>query len=203
MCTFSNDTKARLGNALIYIAERTNEPSKTKALKLLYMMEEMMVLKYHAPFLGLPFKVWTNGPVQMDTYIELSGDNTFLLKDYIDIVAHHGPNRKAWTSIKPKVAFDAEEFSDAELSVMNEVIRIYGNKTAGELIKILHRKDSLWSITAERHHLKAQFDAKTTNSSDVKLDLSELLQDERWKELYNETLAIRTFANESRASVNV
>lgn len=56
MCKFSESTKEKLGNALIYVAERVQDLSKTKALKLLYLMEERMVLRYHVPFLGIPLK---------------------------------------------------------------------------------------------------------------------------------------------------
>ena len=57
MCKFSESTKEKLGNALIYVAERVPDLSKTKALKLLYLMEERMVLRYHVPFLGIPYEV--------------------------------------------------------------------------------------------------------------------------------------------------
>lgn len=58
MCKFSESVKDKLGNALIYMAERVDDLSKTKALKLLYLMEERMVLKYHMPFLAIPYEVW-------------------------------------------------------------------------------------------------------------------------------------------------
>lgn len=63
MCKFSEANKDKLGNALIYMAERVPDLSKTKALKLLYLMEERMVLIYHVPFLGIPYEVWQAGPV--------------------------------------------------------------------------------------------------------------------------------------------
>lgn len=72
MCKFSESTKEKLGNALIYVAERVQDLSKTKVLKLLYLMEERMVLRYHVPFLGIPFEVWQAGPVAKDVFIDLS-----------------------------------------------------------------------------------------------------------------------------------
>ena len=50
MCKFSEDSKQKLGNTLIYIAERTPQLSKTKLLKLLFLMEEYMVKRYHVHF---------------------------------------------------------------------------------------------------------------------------------------------------------
>ena len=57
MCKFSATTKDKLGNALIYMAERVSDLSKTKALKLLYLMEERMVLRYLSCF-SIISRVW-------------------------------------------------------------------------------------------------------------------------------------------------
>lgn len=43
MCKFSEDSKQKLGNAIVFITNRVEQLSKTKLLKLLYLMEEYMV----------------------------------------------------------------------------------------------------------------------------------------------------------------
>ena len=58
MCTFSESSRVRLGNAVMYIAARAKYPYKTEVLKLLYLMEERMVQKYHVPMLSIPYSVW-------------------------------------------------------------------------------------------------------------------------------------------------
>ena len=70
MCRFSESSKQKLGNAVVYIAERARYPYKTEVLKLLYLMEEQMVQKYHVPLLAIPFSVWRMGPVSVDVYEE-------------------------------------------------------------------------------------------------------------------------------------
>ena len=82
MCKFSESTKQKLGNTVVYIAHYTSNLSKTKLLKLLYLMEERMALKFHVPFIGIPFEVWQAGPVAKDVFIDLS-DGPFLLKRLI------------------------------------------------------------------------------------------------------------------------
>lgn len=57
MCKFSESTKQKLGNAIVYIARHASNFSKTKLLKFLYLMEERMALKYHVPFIGIPYEV--------------------------------------------------------------------------------------------------------------------------------------------------
>ena len=71
MCRFSEDSKQKLGKTLVYIAERAPQLSKTKLLKLLFLMEEYMVKRYHVPFLALPYEVWQAGPVAKDIFIDL------------------------------------------------------------------------------------------------------------------------------------
>ena len=55
MFKFSESTKRKLGNAIVYIAYHTSGLCRNKLLKLLYLMEEHMALKYHVPFIGMPY----------------------------------------------------------------------------------------------------------------------------------------------------
>lgn len=115
MCKFSEANKDKLGNALIYMAERVPDLSKAKALKLLYLMEERMVLIYHVPFLGIPYEVWQAGPVAKDVFIDLS-DGPYLLKDYVKTEMHH--TGTYIISVKP---FDDDEFSECEIDMMDGI----------------------------------------------------------------------------------
>lgn len=116
MCRLSKENRKRLGNIMVYIAQNGNKPCKTKALKLLYLMEERWVLTAHVPFTGLPFEVWQHGPVEKDVFIELSNE-PFMLKSYI---AMH--NNGEITYMVAATDFDEDEFSDAELRMMKDVI---------------------------------------------------------------------------------
>lgn len=71
MFKFSESTKRKLGNAIVYIAYHTSGLCRNKLLKLLYLMEEHMALKYHVPFIGMPYEVWQAGPVAKDVFIDL------------------------------------------------------------------------------------------------------------------------------------
>ena len=127
MCKFSEDSKQKLGNTIIYIAERTPQLSKTKLLKLLFLMEEYMVKRYHVPFLALPYEVWQAGPVAKDVFIDLS-DGVVLLKDFIKTKMIDGA--MYIFAIKP---FSEDEFSECEIEMMDEVIKRHGNKTAKQI----------------------------------------------------------------------
>lgn len=197
MCKFSPDSKAKIGNAIIYIANHTGKLSKTKLLKLLYIMEYTMVRKYHAPFLAVPYEVWKWGPVQKDLFADLS-DNLFLMKDYIS--AYFSEDRKYF---KAKAEFNDDEFSQLEISVMNEVLAEYGKKKAQQLEHILHQPNSLWYMAAEKNNVLNAFNDGTCNNTDIKIDFSDLLSSPEDKEEYIENLAIRRTANNYNAHANV
>lgn len=196
MCKFSSESKAKIGNTIIYIANHTGKLSKTKLLKLLFMMEEAMVSKYHTPFLAVPYEVWKWGPVQKDLFADLS-DNLFLMKEYI--TAYYSDDKKYF---KAKKEFCDDEFSQAEISMMDEVLNTYGKMTAAQLEKILHQPDTLWYNAAKRNDVLCSFDNGTCNSTDIKIDFSELL-DSSDKEEYLESLAIRRTANNLNVQANV
>ena len=191
MCRFSESNKNKLGNTILYIAKHAKFPYKTEILKLLFLMEERMVQQYHIPFLAIPFSVWRLGPVSVDVFEELS-DGPVLLDEFISLQLN-GTGAKVIT----KKEFDDEEFSDAELAMMQQIMDKYGHMNSEELIAETHKDGSLWQITALEHGLLKDFEEKRANSSNIVLDMGrKLCPDDR--EFYEEVLAIRLTANETR-----
>ena len=191
MCRFSESNKNKLGNTILYIAKHAKFPYKTEILKLLFLMEERMVQQYHIPFLAIPFSVWRLGPVSIDVFEELS-DGPILLDEFISLQLN-GTGAKVIT----KKEFDDEEFSDAELAMMQQIMDKYGHMNSEELIAETHKEGSLWQITALEHGLLKDFEEKRANSSNIVLDMGrKLCPDDR--EFYEEVLAIRLTANETR-----
>ena len=192
MCTFSESSRVRLGNAVMYIAARAKYPYKTEVLKLLYLMEARMVQKYHVPMLSIPYSVWRLGPVSVDVFEELS-DGPVLLADFVTL-QFNGQG----IMVKPNREFDEDEFSDAELEVMSEVMEKYGDMNSDQLIELTHREGSLWRETAKEHGLLEDFDQKRANSSTIVIDMGrQLCPDDR--AYYNETLENRQVANQMRS----
>lgn len=165
----------------MYIAQRVSNLSKTKLLKLLYLMEEYSVNRFKTPFLGLPFEVWQAGPVVKDIFIDLS-ETPVILDGYVEKEVEDGK-----TYIKATADFSDDEFSDNDITVMDDILRRYGNKTAKQLVELTHRKDGLWYATAKRNNLLEGFEQKVINNSDYQIDLSECLADCS-REFYNEQM---------------
>lgn len=188
MCRFSEANRRKLGNAAAFIAQRAKYPYKTEVLKLLFLMEEQMVQRYHVPFLGIPFSVWRMGPVSVDVFEELS-DGPALLDEYI-MLQFNGQGIR----VTPKGEFEDDEFSNAELEMMERVMAKYGQMNSDELIAETHRDGGLWKVTAEENCLLEDFEQRRANSSSVVIDMGrDLCPDD--KRFYEETMAVRQAAN--------
>jgi len=192
MCRFSETSKVRLGNAVIYIAAQARYPYKTEVLKLLYLMEERMVQLYHIPMLSIPYSVWRLGPVSVDVFEELS-DGPVLLSEFVTL-QFNGQGIK----VTPSREFDEDEFSDAELQVMQEIMHKYGAMNSEQLIALTHRDGSLWQETAKEHGLLEDFQQRWANSSTVIIDMGrQLCPDDR--AYYEEVLENRLMADQLRS----
>ena len=181
--------RSKIGNAVVYIAQRVPHLSKTKLLKLLYLIEEYSVKRFQTPFLGLPFEVWQAGPVVKDLFIDLS-ETPVILDGYVEKEVVDNK-----TYIKATATFSDDEFSDNDITVMDDTLRRYGKMTAKQLVELTHRKDGLWYATAERNNLLEGFEQKVINNSDCQIDLGECLSG-CGREFYREQM---DFLNMTRA----
>jgi len=191
MCAFSEQSRVRLGNAVMYVAAHAKYPYKTEVLKLLFLMEERMVQKYHVPMLSIPFSAWRMGPVSVDVFEELS-DGPVLLADYVTL-QFNGQGIK----VTPSCEFDKDEFNDAELEVMHEVMEKYGDMNSEQLIELTHREGSLWRETAKEYGLLDDFEQKRANSSIVVIDMARFLSPAD-REYYEQSLKLHDCANKTR-----
>lgn len=169
MKIFSEDSKRKLGYTVLYLAQNVEDLSKSKLIKLLYLMEEAMVRRYQAPFLALQYEVWQYGPVAKEIYVGFSNTPT-ILREYVYTSASDDG-----TYIYPNKAFEPADFSESELEVMASVVSEFGRLKARELKDITHRPDGLWYKKASSKGLIEAFERQECTSSDEVIDFSELL----------------------------
>lgn len=178
---FSNDQLEKIGNTVVYLSERISQLSKTKLLKLLYILDELSVKKSGIPFVNLTYKVWKFGPVSEELFIDLSSEPTLLTK-FIN-------NEN--TVITAKKSFDDSEFSDNDIELMNFVIEKYGNKTAKELVAYTHRKNAPWYETAVEKNVLELLENEQINNTEYVIDLNRLVMHDPVKnELYRNYMEV-------------
>jgi uncharacterized phage-associated protein len=178
---YTQDEISKIGNAIIYFSDKIPKLSKTKLLKLLYILDEISIKRSGIPALNLKFKTWKFGPVSEDIFIELSSEASFL-KNYI---------RKVFEGehiyIEPGAAFDDSEFTQNDIDLMDFVIEEFGNKTAKELVDYTHRKNSPWYNSAQKNSVLEMLTNEEINNTQFVVDMSDLIKhDERKLSLYEE-----------------
>lgn len=189
MKTYSKSEIDKIGNAIVFFAERIHDLSKTKLLKLIYFTEEMFIRKYRIPMFRLEFDIWQAGPVSRDIYIDLSDEQPSLFSNFISTES----NEKA-TYIKPLAPFSDDEFSDNELQILQVICDKFGAMTAKSLVEYSHRKTSLWYKIAKEKDLLEAFEQGYSKSSDEKIDFTRIL-DDAGIEIYNEQVNFKELVN--------
>lgn len=174
---YNNDQLNKIGNSVVYLSERIPKLSKTKLLKLLYILDEISIKKSGIPFLNLKYKVWKFGPVSEELFIELSSEATLLDK----YIVREGEEN----IIKAKADFNDDEFSDNDIDLMNFVIDKFGNKSAKELVSYTHRINSPWYSTAKENAVLDLLENETINNTELIIDMGKIIShDARKLEIY-------------------
>lgn len=190
----------KIGNILIYLSSKIPYLSMTKALKLLYIIDEESVRMTGSPVTWLDYKVWKMGPVAVDIYNEIKGNkksgtqdtNGVTLEGYVkfDRSVHPVRNQEE-VFIKSASEFNKGIFSKFEIKLMDSVVDRFGQKTPVELIDYLHEEDSLWHKIVVSKNLELRF--KESFKTNYKIDFSELIKDNPM---------LRLSANSARQALN-
>jgi uncharacterized phage-associated protein len=171
----TRDQLEKVGNAIIYLAERIKPLYKTKLLKLLYLLDEAGVKEVGIPMFGLEYRAWRMGPVSKEVYVDID-DGPHIFKDHIRVIRDEQGDRVE--SARP---FDDGEFSDRDMRLMESIVADLGRHNARDLVDITHDEGSLWYQLAKENDLLEAFELEQRNTSDVVLDLGRLVADDPFK----------------------
>jgi uncharacterized phage-associated protein len=167
---YTQDELDRIGNTIIFLSNKIERLSKTKLLKLVYLLDEVSIKKYGVPFLNLEYKVWQAGPVNLELFNELSS-GPFLLKNYIRTEI----TSKKECYITGKKSFDNDEFSDNDIDLLEEISSTYGKLSAQKLVELCHRPHTLWYRIAKQENLLEAFNQNLLRTSDFEINFSDYI----------------------------
>lgn len=157
---------------MIFLAERISPLTKTHILKLIYIIEEISIRKYGLPFFNMKFLVWKFGPVSVDLFADLSAEPVL----FSEFLERKSNDENAIFIAKKR--FSDDEFSQVEISLLEEIIERFKYCTTRELVVHTHRKDSSWSRTAEKYGIKDQLEAGTLPTTQIEVDMTEYISDD-------------------------
>ncbi len=181
----------KIGNILAYMATQTEPLYMTKALKLLYIIDETAVRQSGSPITWLDYKVWKNGPVAPEIYNELR-HNQFVIYDKVPInlsdfiSIHRVQNAQSSNQVDVKIYSKREasfdQFSEFEEEVVKSVIRQFKHLNAAQLIDLLHEQGSRWDKIVTQFNLEAHFKLRG-NTSDYSIDFVDLIEEDEFLKL--------------------
>ncbi|WP_085534958.1 Panacea domain-containing protein [Massilibacteroides vaginae] len=164
---YNEEQLNKIGNTAIYLAERIGYLSKTKLLKLFYILDEYSIQRGGIPFLDLTYKVWKYGPLSEEMFVDLSSSSPTQLKPYIKIENSY---------IKAKAKFNDDEFTDNDIELMDKVIELFGSKKSDELVAYTHRENSLWYNIAKEKNILKELQNGLISNTEFEIDLMDLLK---------------------------
>lgn len=182
----------KVGNTLIYFASNMPSLSKTKALKLIYLLDEFSIQSTGIPFFNLQYEAWKFGPVNQEIYSQLNDESSLAsLKEFISITKKRG-----MSFVNAKVEFNDDEFSDNDINLLEKITKEFKNSNADKLIDYTHKKDGLWFKLVNEKGLKEDFDNDVRNTSNHIIDFHKLVEGDKLKShLLKEYEQMENFAN--------
>ena len=179
----------KIGNTLVYLTSKLGSIFLTKAIKLLYLLDEFSVRETGVPFTWLEYKAWKMGPVPVDMYSELREKLPFepessLFSKFISVKRTGNPVQPEFDSflLESSIPFNNDEFTEYDIDLMDRVLNKYGGYSATDLINILHSEGSLWDKVVKDNNLDFVF-ALMHNRSEHTIPFTDLIKEDEIKQL--------------------
>lgn len=181
---FRNQLNDKIGNLLNYLSSRVANLSLTKAIKLLYLIDETSYQRSGSPITWLEYKVWEMGPVAEELYNELKFDQSIVqngqlinLEDHIKTNKKISEDGNTQITILQKGIYNLSKFSSFETELIDNIIDRFGTYTASQLIKLLHEENTLWHQSVKDNNLDLNFKLYGKKSNHA-IDFSQLVKDD-------------------------
>lgn len=182
MSMFRSIHNEKIGFVLNYLSANIEYLSMTKALKLLYIIDETSIKEIGSPITWLDYKVWEMGPVAIDIYNEIKRGEIICyqgkeltLNEFIHLEKVDKKGRQE-IYLKPRIEFSPNIFNAYELGLLEIILFKFGNWTAQDLVDYLHKEDSLWHKSVKEHNLEKVF-ANGTRITNYSIEFNELIDD--------------------------
>ena len=147
--------REKLINAIVYFAANTKFCGKTKLMKLLYFLDFKHFKETGKSVTGMQYDAWEMGPVPVPVPVfnELSGamkpDLAASVKNVIG---------DEFQKIIPLRKFNGKYFTKREKKILDELVFIFKDAQAGDMVESTHLYNSPWHNTKKKKGLKQRID---------------------------------------------
>lgn len=141
---YTNSSRQKLINAIVFFASNTQFCGKIKLFKLLYLMDFEHFGKTGKSVTGFEYEAWKFGPVPtalMEEWEELSPD----LAQAVHIVPERVIDYDRLTvKVNQGIEFNDEFFTPRQLNIMQALAAEYRDTYTHKLIDVTHQQNGAW-----------------------------------------------------------
>lgn len=186
----------KVGLILWFLSKEIPRLSMTKALKLIYIIDETSVRRVGSPITWLDYYVWKNGPVATTLYNTIKGNvelsNDPILLSYVNFESKFNSARNhTETCILPVGDHSTSSLSEYEHYLLHEILGCHGLRTSTGLIEFLHREGSCWSEYVKSNNIEF----KDRSTTDIRIDFKRLLNESEASLFYDSVIENDHFHN--------
>lgn len=134
--------REKMINAICYFACKTQFCGKIKLMKLLYFLDFRHFRQTGRSVTGLQYQAWEFGPVPKQLFTELSGKMPSDMANSIQVIP-----KGDFIQIVSKKPFREELFSRRELKIMDDLVFIFKDTNAEDMIESTHLRHTPWDKT--------------------------------------------------------
>ncbi len=165
-------------NAILYFASKIKDCGKTKLFKLLYFLDFIHFKKYGFSVTGYTYMVMPYGPVPKELFEQLKLES--LPKEYTEAFFVEKESKDEMDKyflfhIKPRTKkLNLEWFSPSEIEIMEQVVEIFKDASAKDMIEASHFHNQPSAKTLKEGKIGDVIDYLLVHDNDTDLSLEEL-----------------------------
>jgi len=165
---------SKLKDIVSLIVENEGNTSKTRLLKLLFIIDRESVKRFGHKIAGLEYRVWKMGPVQYDVYDNLSNDNGSFFSNILKI----SYKDETCTLVRSIVENPKDNLSKNEIDLIKDIIKENQATNTADLIDDLHQPGSLWRVTAENNGVYDKLENGSITTTELEIDFESLVSND-------------------------
>jgi len=177
-------------NAILYFAKHIKDCGKTKLFKLLYFLDFIHFKKYGFSVTGYTYMAMPYGPVPKELFEQLKNEslpdeyeNAF----YIEKEAKDEDDKYFLFHIKPKTKkINLEWFTPSEIEIMEQVIEIFKEALAKDMVEASHFHNQPWVKTLKDGKIGDEINYLLAYDEDSELSLEDLKERFQLQKLFTE-----------------
>jgi uncharacterized phage-associated protein len=171
-----NIREQKIINAIIYFVKNTRNCKKTKLFKLLYYLDFMHFKRFGLSVTGYNYITMPYGPVPEELLKQFEKNefpDEFNKNFTIEKVTDEEDKQSFQINLKNKKP-DLDWFTPNELTVLNEVVEIFKDAPAKDIVEATHFRNTPWDKTVKTKGIGSYIDYFLALDEDTSLSREEI-----------------------------